>query len=72
MKFGTRDARVYVEVHADVYGRLGDFDRYARAEAKRAGVFEHIDTGRFVAAVKEKRGVPVDVTKEAPGAEKRT
>lgn len=72
VKFGTRDARVYVEVHADVYGRLGDFDRYARAEAKRAGVVERIDTGRFVAAVKEKRGVPVDVTKEAPAAEKRT
>ncbi|MCC6849562.1 MAG: L,D-transpeptidase family protein [Deltaproteobacteria bacterium] len=71
VKFGTRDARVYVEVHADVYGRIRDFDRYARGEAEKAGVDKRIDVARFLAAVREKRGIPVDVTKGPTGG-KRT
>ena len=65
VKFGVRNDRVYVEVHADVYGRIRDFDRYARAEAKKAGIEQRIDLDRFLAAVQAKRGVPVDVTKGA-------
>lgn len=63
VKFGSRDGRIYVEVHADVYSRIRNFDRYARAEAKKAGVEARIDLPRFLAAVQEKRGIPVDVTK---------
>jgi len=65
VKFGVRDQRVYVEVHADVYGRIRDFDGYARAEAKKAGVEHRIDPTRFRAAVKAKAGFPVDVTKSS-------
>lgn len=72
VKFGARGTRIFVEVHADVYGRIRDFERYARAEARKAGVDQRIDFGRFLAAVKEKHGIPVDVTKGAPPpAEKR-
>lgn len=67
VKIGVRAERVYVEVHADVYGRFRDFDAYARAELKKAGVGSRIDPDRFQAAVKAKRGVPVDVTKDATG-----
>ncbi len=65
VKFGVREQRVYVEVHADVYGRIHDFDAYARAEAKKAGVERRIDPTRFRAAVKAKEGFPVDVTKSS-------
>lgn len=63
VKIGVRDARVFIEVHADVYGRIKNFDDYARAELKKAGVAPRIDKERFLAAVKAKRGVPVDITK---------
>jgi L,D-transpeptidase ErfK/SrfK len=63
VKIGVREGRVYVEVHADVYSRIRDFDGYARAEMKKAGVEPRIDLDLFRAAVKAKRGVPVDVTK---------
>jgi L,D-transpeptidase ErfK/SrfK len=63
VKIGIRDERVFVEVHADVYGRIKDFDTYARAELKKAGVDRRIDPDRFRAAVKAKRGVPIDITK---------
>lgn len=63
VKIGVRDERVFVEVHADVYGRIKNFDDYARAELKKAGVAPRIDKDRFLAAVKAKRGIPIDVTK---------
>lgn len=63
VKIGTRDERVFVEVHADVYGRIKDFDGYARAELRKAGVAPRIDKDRFVAAIKAKRGIPIDITK---------
>lgn len=63
VKIGVRDERVYVEVHPDVYGRIRDFDGYARAEVKKAGVEPRIDAERLHAAVTAKRGVPVDITK---------
>ncbi len=65
LKIGVRDERVFVEVHPDVYGRIRDFDGYAKAELKKAGVDKRIDHDRFRAAVKAKRGIPVDVTKAA-------
>lgn len=65
VKFGVGDTHIYVEVHADVYGRIHDLDGYARAEAKKAGVERRIDFDRLRAAVKAKLGVPVDVTKGA-------
>ena len=70
IKIGVRDTHVFVEVHADVYGRIHDFDGYARAQAKKAGVEGRIDLERFRAAVQAKRGIPVDVTKGAPPPDK--
>lgn len=63
VKIGARDERVYVEVHADVYGRIRDLDAYARAEVKKAGVAGRVDLKRLDAAVKAKLGIPVDVTR---------
>ena len=71
VKIGVRDDRVFVEVHSDVYGRIRDFDGYARTELKKAGVADRIDPERFRAAVKAKRGVPIDVTKGPRGDEKK-
>ena len=72
VKVGMRDDRVYVEVHADVYGRIRDLGAYARAEVKKAGVEKRVDGALLRAAVQAKLGVPVDVTRGAkPGARDR-
>jgi L,D-transpeptidase ErfK/SrfK len=63
VKIGTRDDRIYVEVHADVYGRIRDLESYARAEVKKAGVDGRVDRELLRAAVQAKRGVPTDVTR---------
>jgi L,D-transpeptidase ErfK/SrfK len=67
VKIGVRNERIYIEVHPDVYGRIRDLEKHARAEVKKAGVESRVDAERVRAAVRAKRGVPVDVTR---GAEK--
>lgn len=65
VKVGMRDDRVFVEVHADVYGRIRDLGAYARAEVKKAGVEKRVDAELLRAAVQAKLGIPVDVTRGA-------
>ena len=65
VKVGVRDQRIYVEVHADVYGRIRDFEGYARGEIKKAGVADRVDDQLLRTAVREKLGIPVDVTRSA-------
>jgi L,D-transpeptidase ErfK/SrfK len=64
VKFGTAGGRVYVEVHADVYGKYRDLDRVAQDELKRAGLGSRVDRTLVKRAVEERRGVPVDVTRD--------
>src|SRR6185295_7890295 len=43
VKLGEQDGRIYVEVHDDVYRRVGDLERYALAQVEKAGVAGRID-----------------------------
>jgi L,D-transpeptidase ErfK/SrfK len=62
VKLGASRDRVYVEVHRDVYGRIPDLERHAFAEVRRLGLGGRVDPERLRAAVRERSGVPVDVT----------
>lgn len=66
IKFGERDGQIYVEVHDDIYKRLGNLERTAVALARRHRLISRIDTGRLLQAVREKRGVPVIVSPQTP------
>jgi L,D-transpeptidase ErfK/SrfK len=63
VKVGEEDGRVYVEVHPDIYGRMRNLAQYAAAEVRKAGVADRVDRVRLRAAVEDKRGVPIDVTR---------
>jgi L,D-transpeptidase ErfK/SrfK len=63
IKFGAADGEIYVEVHADIYGRMGKLERAAVELARQAGLLQHIDRDLLRRAVREKRGVPVAVTR---------
>jgi L,D-transpeptidase ErfK/SrfK len=63
VKFGEDAGEVYVEVHRDLYGRIPNLQAYAVAEARKAGVSARIEPSRLKAAVKEQRGIPVNVTR---------
>jgi L,D-transpeptidase ErfK/SrfK len=67
VKLGTDDGRVYIEVHDDVYGRFRSLEREAFRLVRAAGVDRRIDPVRLREAVRQRRGVPVDITRD-PGA----
>jgi L,D-transpeptidase ErfK/SrfK len=66
IKFGESDGELYVEVHEDLYKRIPNMQREARALARKAGLMNRIDLARLRQAVAEKRGVPVVVTRRPP------
>jgi L,D-transpeptidase ErfK/SrfK len=66
IKFGESNGEIYVEVHEDLYKRIPNLQREARALARTAGLMNRIDLARLRQAVEEKRGVPVVVTRRPP------
>lgn len=63
IKFGESDGHVYVEVHDDLYHRIPNLQREALALARQARLTQRIDAERLRQAVREKRGIPVAVTR---------
>ena len=63
IKFGEANGEIYVEVHEDLYRRVPDLQRAALALARQARLTQRIDTERLRQAVREKRGIPVAVTR---------
>lgn len=68
VKLGTDRDRIYVEVHEDVYKRIRNLEREAFRLVRAAGIERRIDPERLRQAVRERLGVPVDITRDAPGA----
>jgi L,D-transpeptidase ErfK/SrfK len=64
IKFGEAEGEIYIEVHDDIYGRVGKLERAAIDLARKAGVLERVDLDLLRRAVREKRGVPVVVTRD--------
>ena len=63
IKFGEAAGRVFIEVHDDVYGRYRSLEREAFRLAIEAGVGKRVDDVKVMEAVRERRGVPIDVTR---------
>lgn len=63
VKLGEQDGRIYVEVHDDVYRRYRSLEREALRLVQEAKLSGRVDPYRLRAAVVEKRGVPVDITR---------
>jgi len=73
VKFGFRSGRIYVEVHRDIYNRIGDFTEYGWGRLKEKGLAGEVDHKKLREALREKNGLPVDVTRledSEPGGSK--
>jgi len=66
VKVGTAGGRVFVEVHEDVYKKFPSLDREAARVLRAAGLTAHVDRDKLREAVRERTGVPVDVSPGAP------
>lgn len=65
IKFGESNGQIYVEVHNDLYRRFPNLEREALALARQARLTNRIDLERLRQAVREKRGIPIEVTAHA-------
>jgi len=63
VKFGLLAGRVYVEVHEDIYFRIPDLLQYAIKRLHDRNLAGHIDWLRFLKAVDEQTGAPVDISR---------
>ena len=65
IKIGVRHNRVYAEVHKDIYQLVPDYLEEARKVLKTGGWTKFVDQNRLARAVREKTGVPIDITKSS-------
>jgi len=63
IKIGVRHNRVYAEVHKDIYQLVPNYWEEAQKVLKNGGWTKFVDQKRLARAVREKTGVPIDVTK---------
>lgn len=67
VKVGLRGGRVLIEVHKDLYGTQPGPWRHAVSLIKSRGLLDRVDEAKLLAAVEAQSGVPIDVTRDAPG-----
>ena len=63
VKFGYLNGRIFVEIHEDLYFRVGDMFQYALKKLESKGLSGHINWVQFLKAVEEQSGAPVDITR---------
>ncbi len=64
VKFGYLKGRIFVEIHEDIYRKIPDMLKYALSRLSDRGLASRINWHKFLRAVEEKNGAPVDITKQ--------
>jgi len=64
VKFGCKNGRIFMEVHPDIYGHINDLKEHALSLAQRKGLLEKISLPLLFKAIEERKGVPIDITKD--------
>ncbi len=62
VKIGIRGDRVYVEVHRDIYDRVGSLTDHGIDLLQREGLARRVDLEKYRLALQRQGGMPVDVT----------
>jgi L,D-transpeptidase ErfK/SrfK len=60
----TDSGRVFLEVHEDAYGKVGDLYGIASADIAGADASDRVDWDKVKAVVGRKSGIAEDITKE--------
>jgi L,D-transpeptidase ErfK/SrfK len=64
VKFGFLKGRIFVEVHEDIYFKIPNMMKYALTRLDHEGLAGRINWTKFLQAVEEERGAPMDITRE--------
>ena len=63
VKFGYLRGHIFIEVHEDIYYKIPNMFNYALRKLEARGLAGHINWTRFIRAVEERTGAPVDITR---------
>jgi L,D-transpeptidase ErfK/SrfK len=63
VKIGFLNGHIFIEVHEDIYFKVKDMLEYAMRRVQTRGLAGLINWGRFLQAVEEKTGAPVDISR---------
>jgi L,D-transpeptidase ErfK/SrfK len=63
VKIGRSMDRIFVEVHPDIYGRVGDLVSYGFALLHAKKIVQDVDDQKYRQALMRKDGLPTDVTR---------
>jgi L,D-transpeptidase ErfK/SrfK len=63
VKFGYLKGRICAEIHEDIYHRVGDLLSYAMNKLESHGLGARINWPKFLQAIEEQSGAPVDITR---------
>ena len=66
VKIGPLNDRIFVEVHPDIYGRIGDLVSFGFALLHERGLVYRVDAKKMYRALKQQNGLPADVTRDPP------
>jgi L,D-transpeptidase ErfK/SrfK len=64
VKIGFLQGRIFVEVHEDIYHKIPDLLPYALKRLRERGLAAQINWPRFLQAVEETTGAPVDISRQ--------
>jgi L,D-transpeptidase ErfK/SrfK len=62
VKAGVSDNRVFIEIHKDEYLEVNYFNEAVQLLRKK-NLYDMVDREKMLSALREKKGIPVDVTK---------
>ncbi|MDY7035102.1 MAG: L,D-transpeptidase family protein [Thermodesulfobacteriota bacterium] len=63
VKIGFLSGNIYVEIHRDIYHKIGRFTAYGHELLRKKGIAERVDMERFQQALERQDGMPIDVTR---------
>ncbi|KAB2889882.1 MAG: L,D-transpeptidase family protein [Desulfobulbaceae bacterium] len=63
VKVAQVNGRVFIEVHRDVYGKVGDLRRYAENLLLWKDLYRKVDRAKLHRVVQQQNGLPVDITR---------
>jgi L,D-transpeptidase ErfK/SrfK len=62
VKVGASNSRVFIEIHKDDYLKTNYFNEAVQL-LKKKNLYDSVDKEKLLAALREKKGIPVDITK---------
>ncbi len=72
VKVALLENRVIIEVHKDIYSKIGNMFTYGRAKLQSRGLWNSIDQDAFKQVIQNQHGIPVDITRPAQSLTEKT